>query len=278
MWDATSTGITLAGVTITSIYGPHDSDVPDATTAYRYFLQSDFLATCGFLLGVLGVGWMALGMSAANFLRGSRDPKPTSAREAAGRILLYAYTAALCGSMSMLLLKVIGSAIRAWWESMDDATRLPLVTAQWLTCLVGLVCCALVQLGFLHRTLANSPVTYGVPTYQTLLTVLTILLGGIFFAEFKRMGVFSMLVFASGVGLALFGIMLHTTHRAQTGGPQPPPSPQHQHGAPPIGPPATGTAGIGGAGGCSASAAEQGGVQLPASDPARLKETSRLLG
>ena len=40
--------------------------------------------------------------------------------------------------------------------------------------------CAVVQLGFLHRTLANSPVTYAVPTYQTLLTLLTILLGGIF--------------------------------------------------------------------------------------------------
>ena len=50
---------------------------------------------------------------------------------------------------------------------------------------------------------------------QTLLTLLTILLGGIFFSEFKRMGVFSMLVFASGVGVALFGIALHTSHRSQ---------------------------------------------------------------
>lgn len=277
VWDATSTGITLAGVTITSIYGPHDSDVPDATTAYRYFAQPDFLACYGFLLTIGGVGWAFFGLNAVSFLRGSRDPKPASGREAAGRILLYAYTAALAGSMSMLLLKVVGSAIRAHLEDVpaQDGTRVPLVTAQLAGCFFALVCCALVQLGFLHRTLANSPVTYGVPTYQTLLTLLTILLGGIFFSEFKRMGVFSMLVFASGVALALFGITLHTTHRAQTSGHEPVPN------APP---PATPNAAEGGATSqqrrCCASAAEQGALHTPDSGaaPRKLAETTRLLG
>ena len=31
VWDATSTGITLAGVTVTSMYGPHESEPPDMT-------------------------------------------------------------------------------------------------------------------------------------------------------------------------------------------------------------------------------------------------------
>ena len=56
VWDATSTGITLAGVTVTSIYGPHDSDVPDATEALKYFGQPDFLACCGFLGVGLAIG------------------------------------------------------------------------------------------------------------------------------------------------------------------------------------------------------------------------------
>ena len=41
------------------------------------------------------------------------------------------------------------------------------------------------------------------------------------------MGVFQMLVFASGVGVALFGVALHTTHRSQAAAdprePEPPP-------------------------------------------------------
>ena len=36
-----------------------------------------------------------------------------------------------------------------------------------------------------------------------------------FFNEFKQMGMFSMLVFCAGVGVALFGIALHTGHRSQ---------------------------------------------------------------
>ena len=59
----------------------------------------------------------------------------------------------------------------------------PLITGGGGLWLIGLALCAVVQLSFLNRTLANSPVTYGVPTYQTLLTLLTIVIGGIFFDE-----------------------------------------------------------------------------------------------
>ena len=63
--------------------------------------------------------------------------------------------------------------------------------------------CALVQLTFLNQTLANSPVSYGVPMYQALLTVLTILTGGIFFSELEAMhGFDSEAVAASERGVA----------------------------------------------------------------------------
>jgi len=269
VWDATSTGITLAGVTVTSIYGPHSSDAPDATEALKYFLAPDFLACVVFLLAGLALAWGAMGISATAFLRGSRDPKPATGREAALRILLYSFTAAMAGSMSMLLLKVVGSGIRAMLE---EGT--PLLTPGWALCLVGLVFCALIQLGFLHRTLANSPVTYGVPTYQTLLTLLTILLGGIFFSEFKSMGMFSMLVFATGVGIALFGIALHTTHRSQhppSDAQQPPPTPANP-------PPAAGSrARCGGSAEIEAAGVvSPDGVGPPKS--AGAGETTRLLG
>ena len=108
VWDATSTAITLAGVTITSIYGPHSSDAPDdiSTKIGTYFSQPDFIVAIGILLAVLAIGWAVAGVEASALMRGARDPKATSGRTLAARILLYAYTAALCGSMSMLLLKV----------------------------------------------------------------------------------------------------------------------------------------------------------------------------
>ena len=97
------------------------------------------------------------------------------------------------------------------------------------------------QLGFLHMTLANSPVSYGVPMYQvhlprqlphhgpaddprllspvrargaqTLLTVLSIIAGGIYFSEFRHMAPVPFLIFVGGVGISLFGVVLHSTHR-----------------------------------------------------------------
>ena len=56
MWDATSTAVTLVGVTITSIYGPHGDTTSDEHTLLRGFVQRDFLI-CFFVL----VGAMALG-------------------------------------------------------------------------------------------------------------------------------------------------------------------------------------------------------------------------
>ena len=270
MWDATSTTITLVGVTVSSIYGPHSTDAPDSSNIFKYFGSPDFLACAGFLLSILAVGWALLGINASSILRGSRDPKPASPREAALRIVLYAYTAALSGSMSMLTLKVIGSGLRA---TMEKNARL--ITPQWLFCFCGLGFFAAIQLGFLHRTLANSPVTYGVPTYQTLLTLLTILLGGIFFSEFKEMGMFQMLVFCSGVAVALFGIALHTGHRAQTGIEQQGPPPQQQPGG--VQPPPGSTPNN------LASAAEEGAAGssdvTPYSRQSKsANETTRLLG
>jgi len=92
-------------------------------------------------------------------------------------------------------------------------THADLVTPLWVMCLLGLACCAVVQLYFLNSTLANSPVSYGVPTYQTLLTLLTIVSGGIFFGEFAEMTRIDASLFSVGVALALGGVGLHTHHR-----------------------------------------------------------------
>jgi hypothetical protein len=251
VWDATSTGITLAGVTITSMYGPHESVAPDMTNTWKYFSQPDFVTCVGALIIVLVFGWALVGVDAVSLIKGSRDVKTVSARAQTGRILLYAFSAAFAGSMSMLLLKVIGTGIK---NSLESNFAVPLVTPGWLLCLCGLITCAVVQLMFLHRTLANSPVSYGVPTYQTLLTLLTILLGGIFFSEFRKQGWFTMTIFGTGVGLALFGVALHTTHRSQADAPL--------AGAPSGAPGGCGGDGIGGPayGSCAGCGVNPGGM------------------
>jgi hypothetical protein len=120
------------------------------------------------------------------------------------------------------------------------------VTGIFIGSLLGLIACAIVQLSFLHRTLANSPVSYGVPTYQTLLTVLTIISGapesqkagtpegcsppaplelsrgfapprpsgGFFFDEFSVMPPKDFVWFSFGVAVSLAGVGMHTLHRA----------------------------------------------------------------
>ena len=124
-------------------------------------------------------------------------------------IVLFSYTSAAFGSASLLLLKVVGSGIRVALQTGTAAfgSRLYVVS------LAVLVLCALAQLAFLHFTLANSPVSYGVPTYQTLLTVLTIVSGGVFFSEFDRMPPAHFVCFVAGVAISLLGVALHASHR-----------------------------------------------------------------
>jgi len=206
VYDMTSTAITLAGVLVTSVYGPHiDDKLANSETLYSYFFRTNFLTCITLLLLLLAVGWVAEGLQASR-----PATKPATGRVLAARILLYAYTAALSGAMSMLLLKVIGTGVFASVEFDEN-----LLTRGWVLSLMGLGACAAVQLGFLNQTLANSPVSYGVPTYQALLTVITIITGGIFFTEFEAMEQFDQLIFACGVGITLLGLGLHSTHRSE---------------------------------------------------------------
>ena len=222
VYDTTSTGITLMGVLLTSLYGPHIDEVTeDVDVLYGYFFAPDFVR-CMTILGVaLAGGWVVnAGGLAATTARRPKDrleSPPGSPRPAANptastilSIMLYAYTAALAGAMSMLLLKVIGTGLFAAIEH-DE----PLLTPGWFFSFGGLAGCALVQLTFLNQTLANSPVSFGVPMYQALLTVLTILSGGIFFSELDSMRGFDFLVFSTGVGITLLGLALHSSHRSE---------------------------------------------------------------
>lgn len=231
LYDVVSTAVTLVGVLLASSYGPHVEEGPRSPDElYGYFNRHDFHVCMSTLVFVLALGWgfesLAQRRDASREVPSHMQPPllPTSTPKSklgtphaigppettrAFRVLLLAYTAALSGAMSMLLLKVIGTGILAALEK-----DMPLLEPGWLLSLVALALCALVQLGFLYRTLANSPVSFAVPTYQALLTVLTVITGGIFFQEFDVLAPFEQLVFAAGVGVTLVGVALHSTHRS----------------------------------------------------------------
>ena len=57
-------------------------------------------------------------------------------------------------TLTLTLLQVVGTGMRGYIQS---SYSMESVTGIFIGSLVGLVLCALVQLGFLHRTLANSP-------------------------------------------------------------------------------------------------------------------------
>ena len=62
---------------------------------------------------------------------------------------------------------------------------------------------------------AANATDYGVPTYQALLTLLTIISGGLFFSEFDLMPTEEAVAFGCGVVITLVGVALHSTHRSE---------------------------------------------------------------
>lgn len=108
--------------------------------------------------------------------------------------------AASCGAMSQLCLKIVSTGLA---DAIDGlAFAKPHAVA-----LVGLIAFAPLQLLLLNSTLTNSPVVFAVPLYQTLLILLTILAGGIFFDEFDQLENTCEIVFAGGVISSIGGLL-----------------------------------------------------------------------
>ena len=98
MWDVTSTAIALVGVTMTTTFGPHVDEAKGANELAACFGQLDVHIFAAVSFGIFGLVWLLY--FSTPWLR---EMMPF-------RICVYAYTAALAGSASMLLLKVVGTA------------------------------------------------------------------------------------------------------------------------------------------------------------------------
>jgi hypothetical protein len=194
--DALVIGVILAGVTTVSLFGPRspEGDPPDMPTMLTYFYNPSFVLF-SVVSSVIIFSFVATQSCACG--------RAWLSKHAVLKTLCNAFTAAGCGALSQMCLKIVATAIRETVSGKPGLTSL----AFWAS-LFGLAAFAPLQLVLLNSTLAGSPVSFAVPVYQTLLIVLTILAGGTFFLEFGSMDAAHGLVFGLGVALAVVGLCI----------------------------------------------------------------------
>mmetsp|Transcript_28605 Transcript_28605/g.92380 ORF Transcript_28605/g.92380 Transcript_28605/m.92380 type:complete len:485 (+) Transcript_28605:17-1471(+) len=206
--DAAGSALIILGVTLVSIFGPGaeqgggggstagEAGTDDELTAFSKPLFAIFAGSS--LLTV--VLWCLVLIV-----------KPNAGRMHVGTALS-AYSAAVCGALSQLFLKVVATALhraRGDFTSEHSPFRSPAPFAA----LTGLCFTAPLQLYLLDTALTGASVSYAVPCYQALLIGLTTVSGGIFFDEFGAMS--HQMEFVAGVAFATCGLALLSAKPAE---------------------------------------------------------------
>ena len=204
--DVACIAVVLLGVTLVSVYGPHPADELPLSQMMQNFLHPQFVAFSASTLTTV-VAWLVVWKAPpCARCRPAPDGPVTT--------LLSAFTAAVCGALSQLFLKIVSVAIKVQVEGSGapwrpgDATY-PLAWAA----LLGLAATAPTQLYLLNTTLASSTVALSVPLYQSLMILLTVTAGGIFFREFDDASAASMAVFGLSVLLVMAGLGALSLHQ-----------------------------------------------------------------
>ena len=140
---------------------------------------------------------------------------------------LSAYSAAVCGALCQLFVKVVAVTLH---EAGGDfaGPHSPWRHFPPYLALLGLLFTAPLQLYLLDTALTGSAVSYAVPVYQALLILLTTAAGGVFFGEFETMTGQQLLSFCAGVATAALGLAVLSASGGQAAeevAPQEPESP-----------------------------------------------------
>ena len=179
-------GFIIVGEVVVSVFGPHSSHGLTSAEIMADAQKPVFAAFAAASMATV-LTWVALGM-----LPAARERCLRAAAEAGGAASLLAtalsaYSAAVCGALSQLFVKV-GVAVTANAAGGDfTGAGSPWRQLPPYLALVGLVVTAPLQLYLLDTALTGSAVSYAVPVYQALLILLTTVLGGVFFGEFDTM-------------------------------------------------------------------------------------------
>ena len=220
--DVVGAGLIIAGVTLVSLYGPGGAHGSDASSGGDADSSSDDAGGGGrgddddeaavddpalaAFQRPLFAGFAGGSLSTVLVWCAVLLIRPTAAATSAGTALS-AYSAAVCGALSQLFVKVVAVCLhKADGDFTSPAS--PFRSLAPYFALGGVAFTAPLQLFLLDTALTGASVAYAVPCYQALLIGLTTVAGGIFFDEFGNMQRSQMAGFGVGVALATCGLAL----------------------------------------------------------------------
>lgn len=200
--------LVVAGMALVSFFGPvSNEDTEEGQGAVEAVLTCTENGPFMFLVALCFCGIAFLvGSWVLPARLGWRKPESTSALNVA----LMAFTAAACGALANLILKVVGVAVRSLFA--DDG-RLPRQTT--VLCVTLLIAFAVFELYVLNSALANSPVALAVPIFQALLITLQVATGGTFYREFVGISGAHLAGFSFGALLVIIGVMVLSAEQAR---------------------------------------------------------------
>ena len=163
-----ATGVIIVGMLLSTIFGPRCNSTPTINQMRGYIVRPAFLyyaVTALLLISSCVLPRLLL-----------RKPKHVVVKA-----LWYGVGATLCGSLSNLGLKCVSLAIRVSLEGdmqFDELTT-------WAFLLVTIVV-ALTNVALMNACVSAAPPAYGIPVYQSMLVLATIVAGGLFYDEFSQ--------------------------------------------------------------------------------------------
>lgn len=203
----TANVLIVAGLVMASVCGPHSNATPTLEEMYAMARAPAFLA-----YAIPGLA-VALSCCVALLLRWL----PVRSHF---KTVWCALAAAVFGSLSVLCFKGVATVVRLTLEG-HSQLREP---GTWLL-MLGAVVCAPANVTLMNLTFEESEASYGMPLYQALLILATIVSGGVFYDEFgpwaseaRAIGQPGWVIgFGVGVATLLSGIVLVASQPSQSG-------------------------------------------------------------
>jgi hypothetical protein len=146
------------------------------------------------------------------------------------KVAWVATSSAIFGSISVLSFKGVATCVRLTLQGDDQMHQL----GTWLLLLSAAIC-APANVSLMNLTIEESNATHGMPLYQALLILATIVSGGLFYDEFSgwvaEVDVSDIIGFVAGVCTLVGGIVLVAYQPERAGGGDVASKPQPQSGA-----------------------------------------------
>jgi hypothetical protein len=180
----------IVGIVATGVFGPHENSAPTIKEIYASAASPTFLA---YVLPGLAVSLACCVSLHLNWLPGVSHSKT----------VWVASAAAFFGSLSVLCFKGVATVARLMLEGTNQLDEV----GSWVL-LLGACICGPANVTLMNLTFEISDASLGMPLYQALVILATIVSGGLFYDEFQT---WAIEVQAAGEHLRITGFLLGLT-------------------------------------------------------------------